>query len=220
MVGIRPFDVIERINNEKVKNFNDWNQVFNRLVKSQYGICVSKQFINQFLNSSTKNINNRCNIGHCCPADDQKSLCFLYQTNSFSNLNLNQCNSTDELIKSNLNDYFKWKLSQNGNNLNEIIQNHNQICLPVRKTIENGIKYCHFNEMEPKNCSPDEHCLYPYLDQTLLRLIIIDIQFNNKSIIYIGVPGQLYQSIKVTDQRPYFNLISIQFFINFETFFR
>lgn len=192
----------------------------NWLAEPQRGICVSKQLIDQFQNYFTHNNVSPCDIGNCCPTDYHQGLCFLYQNSLKRKFNLNQCNLTNELINSNLNDYFKLKLTLNKNNINEIDQIHNKICLPVRKLIENGYKYCHLAEMGPENCSTNEYCLYPYLNHPLLRLIIIDIQFYQKAIIYVGIPSHLNQSINLTDKRSFLNILSPQFYHNFETFFR
>jgi len=70
-------------------------------------------------------------------------------------------------------------------------------CLPVRPLLRIDKLHCRNSD----GCEDQNMCLYPLLEGNSTRLIIADRQ-NQQQLIFLGSPGEMYQSVQLTKYSP------------------
>uniref|UniRef100_A0A1L8DTQ4 Membrane-bound transcription factor site-2 protease n=1 Tax=Nyssomyia neivai TaxID=330878 RepID=A0A1L8DTQ4_9DIPT len=99
---------------------------------------------------------------------------------------------------------------------NDILEIPQHVCLPMRLSVENSLRYCDSDNKCNDN-GVQGYCLKPLLANSTT---IIEIKRRGRSVVYLGHPGDIYRTVRVSNFIPKLRYISPTFGDAFQLFLR
>ncbi|GAB0090807.1 Membrane-bound transcription factor site-2 protease [Sergentomyia squamirostris] len=98
----------------------------------------------------------------------------------------------------------------------DILEIPQHVCLPIRLAVESSIKYCSMDTKCSHN-SLEGFCLKPLLSNSTT---ILEIVRKGRNVIYMGHPGDVYRTVRVSNFIPKLRYITPQFADSLTLFLR
>ncbi|XP_059622487.1 membrane-bound transcription factor site-2 protease [Phlebotomus argentipes] len=90
---------------------------------------------------------------------------------------------------------------------NDILEIPQHVCLPIRLTVENSYRYCQ-EDLKCNDRGQEGYCLKPLLQNSTT---ILELTRRGRRVVYMGHPGDIYRTVRVSSFIPKLRYISPAF---------